>query len=176
MPHTTPEKVDKLLKFLRQIDVNVTVHNHAPVFTVAEAQSLRGSISGAHTKNLFLRDRKNNIFLVTALEDAFVDLKTLHARIGASSRLSFANAGLLADVLGVEPGAVSPFGLVNDTAKQCNFVLDQAILGYDIANFHPLDNTMTVSISPEGLHRFLSATGHSPVLLEFPPAQTAAGK
>lgn len=164
-------KASKVLGFLEKLALPVHVHHHPPVFTVAEAQALRGNIPGGHTKNLFLRDRKNNYILVTVMETALVDLKTLHDRVNAVGRLSFASAQRLNAVLGVQPGAVSPLALVNDARRQCRLLLDEAMFGCRQINFHPLDNTMTVSISPEHLVTFLEATGHAPTKLPFPQAQ-----
>lgn len=163
----TSPKASRVLNFLRNHGIYIQVHHHPPVFTIREAQSFRGSVSGAHTKNLFLKDKKGSVFLISALENAVVDLKTIHASIGANGRLSFGPAALLQDILGVEPGAVSPLGLINDRKNQCKLVLDKGMFEYESINFHPLDNSMTVSISSNDLKRFLDATGHSPILIEF---------
>ena len=162
-----PSKAQKILDILKILDICVAIHHHEQVFTVAEAQKLRGEISGAHSKNLFLKDRKGNIFLISALEEAFIDLKTLHTKIGASGRVSFGSQELLMEILGVEPGAVSPLGLINDTSNQCTLVMDRKFLDYETLNFHPLDNRMTVSIAPADLTRLLEETNHAPLYLDF---------
>ena len=135
---------------------------HAPVFTVEEAQTLRGTIPGGHSKNLFLRDKKGALFLVTALEDAAIELKSLHRLLGATGRFSFGSAELMRETLGIEPGSVTPFAAINDTAGRVTVVLDAAMMEHERLNFHPLRNTMTTTIGRDDLVRFLTATGHPP--------------
>ncbi len=137
--------------------------SHPPLFTVQESQALRGQIPGGHTKNLFLRD-KRELYLIVALEDAAIPLKSAHRLIG-SSRLSFGSADLLREVWGVEPGAVTPFGAINDAAGQVSVVLDAAMMQRETLNYHPLVNTMTTAIARDDLVRFLDATGHPPRIL-----------
>ena len=141
-----------------------TVH-HPPLFTVEQSRALRGTIPGGHTKNLFLKDKKGALFLVVALEDATIELKGLHRRLGASGRFSFGTADLLREVLGVEPGAVTPFAAMNDTEGRVSVVLDAAMMTHPTLNYHPLDNTMTTSIGRDDLVRFLEATDHRPRIL-----------
>ena len=135
--------------------------SHPPLFTVAQSQALRGMIPGGHTKNLLLRDKRGPVFLVVALEEAVIDLKTLHLRLGAA-RLSFASPGLVRDLLGVEPGSVTPFGLINDQAQLVTAILDAEMMRLPRLNFHPLVNTMTTSLASEDLCRFLAAIDHPP--------------
>src|SRR3954468_3258437 len=120
--------------------------SHPPLFTVEQSQSLRGTIAGAHTKNLFLKDKKDGLFLVTALEDASIELKSLHRRLGATGRFSFGSAELMHETLGVTPGAVTPFGALNDLAGRVQVVLDADLMTHAVINAHPLVNTMTTSI------------------------------
>src|SRR5207245_2330859 len=127
---------------------------------VEESRTLRGTIAGGHTKNLFLKDKKGALFLVVALEDAVIELKSLHRLLGASGRFSFGSADLMRATLGIEPGAVTPFAAMNDTQGQVTVVLDAALMRHDTINAHPLVNTMTMSIAREDLRRFLGATGH----------------
>ena len=127
-----------------------------------QAKTLRGEIVGAHTKNLFLRDKKNALFLVVALESSQIDLKGLHRVLGANGRFSFGSSDLLREVWGVEPGSVTPFGAVNDTDGRVTVVLDAAMMEHDTLNYHPLLNTMTTSIARDDLIKFLEATGHTP--------------
>jgi len=134
--------------------------NHPPLFTVEQSQFLRGQIAGGHTKNLFLKDKRGALFLLTTLEEAEVDLKSLHRRLGASGRFSFGSAEQMRATLGVDPGSVTPFGVLNDTDARVTVVLDAAMLAHETLNFHPLVNTMTTSISRDDLVRFLAATGH----------------
>jgi Ala-tRNA(Pro) deacylase len=139
--------------------------SHPPLFTVEQSQSLRGSIAGGHTKNLFLRDKKGALFLVTALEDAAIKLKSLHRRLGATGRFSFGSADLMMETLGVAPGAVTPFGVINDTTQRVTVVLDAALMEHAVINAHPLTNTMTTSIARGDLVKFLESTGHSPRII-----------
>ena len=122
---------------------------------------MRGQIAGGHTKNLFLKDKRGALYLVTALEDADIDLKSLHRRLGASGRLSFGSAEQMRATLGVDPGSVTPFGVLNDTERRVAVVLDAAMMAQQTLNFHPLTNTMTTSIGRDDLLRFLAATGHT---------------
>jgi len=146
--------------------------SHPPLFTVEESQSLRGQIPGGHTKNLFLRDKKGALYLVTAEEDAEIELKSLHRRLGASGRFSFGSADLLMETLGVAPGAVTPLAVVNDTAGRVTVVLDAGLMQHAVINCHPLTNTMTTSLAGPDLVRFLEETGHSPRIVPVtgPPA------
>lgn len=163
---TMPATPDNLFAFLENLGITTTTVDHAPVFTVEEAQAVRGSMAGAHTKNLFLRDAKRRFFLVCLEEDRAVDLKALRPLIEARGGLSFASPEALMDHLGVRPGAVSPLALLNDTAGLVTAVLDGALLATAIVNVHPLDNTKTVSIRPDDLMAFLTATGHVPIVLD----------
>jgi len=132
-----------------------------PVFTVAESQALRGTLPGGHTKNLFLKDKKGTLWLVTACEDRTIDLKTLRRTIGAAA-ISFASADTLRRVLGVEPGSVTPLAVINDTEGRVRVVLDAGLLTFAILNVHPLVNTATIAIRPDDLIAFLRACGHEP--------------
>jgi len=153
---------DELFAYLDRLSIAHKTISHPPLFTVEESQALRGQIPGAHTKNLFLRDKKGAAFLVVAREDASIELKSLHRRLGASGRFSFGSAALLAELLGVEPGSVTPFAAMNDTAGRVTVVLDAAMMAHDVLNFHPLRNTATTTIARDGLVKFLEATGHKP--------------
>jgi len=155
----TPEQ---LFAYLDGLGIAHSTVRHPPLFTVEQSQALRGQIPGGHTKNLFLRDKKNELFLVVALEDATIDLKGLHRLLGASGRLSFGSANLMRETLGIEPGSVTPLGALNDTAGRVTVVLDTALMEEATINCHPLVNTMTTSLSRDGLLKFLESTGHSP--------------
>jgi Ala-tRNA(Pro) deacylase len=159
MPPCSP---DQLFAYLDNLGITHQTVQHAAVFTVEEARTLRGKIAGGHTKNLFLRDKKGALFLVVAPEDAVIELKSLHRRLGASGRFSFGSAELMRETLGVEPGSVTPFAAINDHAGHVTVVLDAAMMMQHTLNFHPLINTGTTTISREGLLKFLEATGHRP--------------
>ncbi len=157
MPYTR----DQLMARFDELDIPTTTHEHPAVFTVEEAKALRGGLSGAHSKNLFLKDKKGELFLVVALEDRPIDLKALRHLIGAK-QLSFGKPELLLEILGITPGAVTPLALINDTACRVNVVLDAEMMAQTPLNFHPLDNTATTQISPDGLLAFIRACGHTP--------------
>ena len=128
---------DALMAYLDGLGIATTTVAHPPLHTVEESQALRGTIAGGHTKNLFLKDKKGTIFLVVAEESRTVDLKGLHKRIGASGRLSFASADQMRALLGVEPGSVTAFGVVNDRDGTVRLVLDEGLLMHDMVNCHP---------------------------------------
>jgi Ala-tRNA(Pro) deacylase len=157
-----PATPEELFAFLDRLDIAHTTVTHPPLFTVEQSRARRGKIPGGHTKNLFLKDKRSALYLVVALEDATIELKSLHRRLGAAGRFSFAAADLLREVLGVEPGAVTPFGALNDTAGRVSVVLDAKMMEHATLNYHPLVNSMTTSIASQGLTKFLAATGHPP--------------
>ena len=155
-----------LFGFLETLEIRTTTQDHPPVFTVEESTAIHDRIPGGHTKNLFLKDKKGRLFLVVALHDAQIDLKTIHAKIGARGRVSFGNADLLMETLGVEPGSVTPFALINDRdAQRITPVFDSAMMEIDLLNFHPLQNTATTTIPAGGLMAFAKACGHAPQVL-----------
>jgi Ala-tRNA(Pro) deacylase len=135
--------------------------DHAPVFTVDEAKAVHDGMPGGHCKNLFCKDEKGVLWLIVALEDAVINLKAAPARIG-SKRLTFGKPDLLMEVLGVEPGSVTPFGLINDTSNRVNVILDEAMMRMAPLNYHPLQNTATTAIAPDDLLTFIRSCGHSP--------------
>ena len=160
---TTP---DELFAYLDRLGIAHRSVTHPPLFTVEQSQALRGRIPGGHTKNLFLKDKKGALYLVTALEDAAIDLKSLHRLLGASGRFSFGSAEQLREILGVEPGAVTPFGVINDTARRIAVILDAALMAHAEINAHPLVNTMTTTLGRDDLVKFVRATGHEPRIVE----------
>ena len=145
---------------------------HPAVFTVAQSRGIGGELPGGHTKNLFVKDRKGRLFLVTALCDAAIDLKRLHEALGARGRVSFGSAELLRATLGVEPGSVTPLAAINDAAGRVTVILDAALMAHDPVNVHPLVNTATTALAPADLVRFLEATGHPPRVLALPAPDT----
>ncbi len=157
-----PASPDDLFAYLDSLGIAHKTVNHPPVFTVEEGRTLRGTIAGGHTKNLFLRDKKGVPYLVVAGEDAAIELRALHRQLGATGRFSFGSADLMRELLGVEPGSVTPFAVINDTAGRVSVVLDAAMMAHEVLNFHPLVNTGTTTISRAGLLKFLQATGHVP--------------
>ena len=153
-----------LFALLDRLGIATVTAAHPPLFTVEESQALRGSIPGGHTKNLFLKDKKDQVFLVVAEEDTAIDMKSLHKVIG-SARLSFGRPELLLELLGVIPGAVTPFGVLNDTAGRVAVILEVALLRHEKLNFHPLENVATTTIGRDDFLKFLSHVGHQPAVL-----------
>lgn len=163
---TSPADEAALFARLSQLGIATRTVEHPPVFTVEEAKRLRGALPGGHCKSLFLRNKKGGMWLVVTLEDRPIDLKKLGERIGAG-RVSFASAERLMAHLGVVPGAVTPFAVLNDRAKLVKVVLDAAMLRYSPLNYHPLRNDRTTAIGPQDLIRFLEAEGHPPWILDI---------
>jgi Ala-tRNA(Pro) deacylase len=161
-----PASPDDVFRRLDELGVEVQTHRHPPVFTVEESRALRGSISGAHLKNLFLRNKKGRMWLLVTPENRALDLKEVGALIG-SGRLSFASSDRLMSYLGVIPGAVTPLAVINDKSHAVQVAIDSELLAYEALNVHPLDNSMTTSIAPEGLLQFLEAEGHAPQIVSF---------
>jgi Ala-tRNA(Pro) deacylase len=157
-----PLSPDDLFAFLDRLGIAHRTVTHPPLFTVEQSQALRGTIAGGHTKNLFVKDKKDRVFLLVTSEDATIELKSMHRLLGASGRFSFGSADLMRELLGVEPGSVTPFGVINDKEARVCVVLDRTMMENDILNYHPLVNTMTTSIASADLVKFLQATGHDP--------------
>ena len=163
----TPEQ---LFTRLDALGIAHQTYTHPPVFTVAEAVELRGQLPGGHCKTLFLKDKKGGLWLVVALEERRIDLKRLAAAL-AAPRFSFGNPELLSEVLGVRPGSVTPFALINDRERRVTVVLDKGMLDCDPLNYHPLENDRTTAISPADLLRFIAACGHQPAILDLDSTQ-----
>ena len=140
--------------------------DHPAVFRVGEGEGIKDDIPGAHTKNLFLKDAKGRLWLISAQDDTVIDLKRLHTVIG-SARLSFGPAELMEATLGVTPGSVTAFGLINDAERRLTFVLDRRLAQAERVNFHPLTNTATTGVSREGFAAFLAALGVTPIIVDF---------
>ncbi len=162
-----PPEEEPVRARLRALGIAWSEHRHPPLRTVEEARRLRGSLAGAHVKNLFLRDKKRQLFLLTALEDRTVDLKALRAPLGARKNLSFASPERLAEALAIAPGAVSPLALLNDTEGRVGFFLDAGLRGCAEVNVHPLHNRATYTLALADLLRFCAASGHEPRWLEL---------
>lgn len=168
-----PARPADLQAALDTLGIVTTRIDHEAVFTVAESKSLRGAVPGHHTKNLFLKDKKGRLFLVSALESTRIDLKRLHETLSASGRLSFGSAELLLEMLGVTPGSVTAFAVINDREGRITMVLDSRLMTGEAMNFHPLVNTATLAIGRDDMLRFLRATGHEPLIVDLPaPPET----
>ena len=162
-----PASRTDLIAFLDGLGIATRTFEHPPLFTVEQSQALRGEIAGGHTKNLFLKDKKDNYFLLTVGEETQVDLKQVHHAIGAASRVSFGRPEMLMELLGVVPGAVTVFGLINDTQRRVELFLDAALMEHETINAHPLTNEATTQIARADLLRFIAATGHEPTILKL---------
>jgi Ala-tRNA(Pro) deacylase len=169
-----PATPDDLFARLEALGIATRTWDHRPVFTVEESRDLRGAIPGVHCKSLFLKDKKEQRWLVVAVEDRRLDLKALAPLIGAA-RLSFASPERLKAELGVEPGSVTPFALINAAPGALAVVLDAAMVAAELANFHPLVNHRTTSIRPGDLVRFIADCGHRPAVVDLSPASSPAG-
>ena len=165
-----PASREELFNHLKGLAIATTTVEHVPVFTVEDAQKVHGDLPGGHCKNLFCKDEKGVLWLIVCLEDARVDLKKAPAIIG-SRRLSFGKPELLMEVLGVEPGSVTPFALINDTANRVNVILDQRMMAHELLNYHPLRNDATTAIKSQDLLTFITSLGHQPRIL--PVAEAA---
>ncbi|MBP1873339.1 Ala-tRNA(Pro) deacylase [Ensifer adhaerens] len=166
MNDVQPKTADDLFRFLDDLGIEHSTKKHEPVFTVAESVALRDEIPGGHTKNLFVKDKKDNYFLLTVEEHATVDLKTVHQVIGAASKVSFGKPEKLMEYLGVIPGAVTALGAINDTDGNVKVIIDEELMAFDVINCHPLSNDATTSIGSKDLLRFMEATGHEPLVLK----------
>ena len=156
----------ELLSLLSDIGIAYTNHEHPPVFTVEEAAQHQGGIKGAHSKNLFFKDKKKNLFLVVTLADKPIKIKEVAKKIGGNN-LSFGKPDLLMEVLGMIPGAVTPFAAVNIQNHAVKIVLDEDLMAHDLLNFHPLENTATTTIASHDVVKFLEHCGQSPEIIRL---------
>lgn len=157
---------EDLIAFLDALGLDARTWDHPAVFTVGESGAIKDEIPGAHTKNLFLKDSRDQLWLISAEAHAEIDLKRLHTVIG-SGRLSFGKPELMAETLGVTPGSVTAFGLINDRNHRVRFVLDRTLAEADTVNFHPLTNSATTGLSGADFRRFLDAVGVTPMVVDF---------
>jgi Ala-tRNA(Pro) deacylase len=162
----TPEDL-----FARFDELGIAHHTvrHRPVFTVEEGADIKAHMPGGHTKNLFLKDKKGALFLISAIAETRIDLNAVSKRIGAG-RFSFGSAELLAAHLGVTPGSVTVYSVINDPEQNVRLILDAALFAHDPVNFHPLRNDATTAVSPADLLKFLRALGRDPMRIGFDAA------
>ena len=163
---STPYDRDRLLALLECIGAQAVTHDHPAVFRVGEGEEIKAALPGAHTKNLFLKDKKGRLWLISAEQSTVIDLKRLPPVIG-SDRLSFGSAELLDETLGVTPGSVTAFALANDRERRVTFVLDRVLAEADRVNFHPLTNTATTGVAQAGFRAFLAEIGVAPLIVDF---------
>jgi len=161
-----PLSPQDLLKKLEELKFKITTHEHEAVFTVDESSKIKQDIPGGHTKNLFLKDKKGNFFLVVAEGSAQIKLNSIHGLIGAKGRVSFGKPEALMELLGVKPGSVTAFAPINDTENKVSVIIDEPLLRYDLINCHPLTNEMTTTISREDLLQFLNHVNHEPQIIQ----------
>ena len=159
-------EAEPLFALLDSLGVEHSTLEHPAVFHVGEGDEIKAGLPGGHTKNLFLKDAKDRLWLVSALQDTRIDLKVLPAVIG-SAKLSFGKPELMEETLGVTPGSVTAFALMNDTERRVTFVIDKALLANEPLNFHPMINTATTAVSAAGFSRFLGALGVEPIVVDF---------
>ena len=163
---TKPATAEDLFQRLRELGIDYETAHHPPVFTVEEAQAVRGDMIGGHTKNLFLRNKKGRMWLLVCDEERRLDLKALGKQLEAG-RFSFGSPERLMEYLGVIPGAVSPFAVINDKEGQVRLVFERLLLEVPELNFHPLDNSMTTRIATPDVIRFLEDVDHAPDLIDL---------
>ncbi len=161
-----PVRREGLFSFLDGLGIETKTVEHPPVFTVSESAGVDRALPGGHTKNLFLKSAKGVLYLVVAYVETQVDLKGLPQRVGAA-RFSFGKPDLLLDVLGVTPGSVTAFAVLNDRDHQVQVVLDEDLMQFDSVNCHPLENNATTNIARDDLLRFIRATGHEPTIVDL---------
>ncbi len=164
-----PTKPADLLGLFKDLGIACRVYAHPPIFTVQEGAHLKESIPGLHCRNLFLCDKKKVMYLVVAANETAVDLKTLEQKID-SARLSFGSPDRLWKYLGIYPGAVCPFAVMNDKNHEVQVILDTYMMKAETVCYHPLDNAQTVGLSPAGLLKFFAHIGHKPIILDLSPA------
>lgn len=157
-----------LLDWMADRGIDQTTHDHPAVFRVEEGLELKAALPGVHTKNLFLKDAKGRLWLISAAQDTVIDLKRAHVPMGAA-RLSFGNETLMFETLGVRPGSVTALGLINDVDRRVTFVLDRRLHEADIVNFHPLINTATTALGQDAFRRFLTLIDREPIVVDFTP-------
>lgn len=162
-----PTRPQDLLKMLETARITYELHHHEPIFTMAEGEHLKKSIPGVHCRNLFVRDKKGTMFLIVVANETKVDLKKLEELLGCG-RLSFGSPERLWQHLGIRPGSVCPFCIINDKDKQVSLILDAAMMKADIVNYHPLDNAMSIGLAPADLLAFFGSIGREYRILDLP--------
>lgn len=155
-----------LFDLLDKLGITHTTHEHEAIFTVEQGAHIKAALPGGHTKNLFLKDKSGTLFLLCALGETKIPVNQLH-KVLSCKRLSFGKPDLMEEVLGVTPGSVTFFAIMNDTENRVQLVLDRALLAHDLVNFHPLENTATTAFAASEMKTFAKAVGHEPVILDF---------
>jgi len=161
-----PVSRQDLFDYLDKHNITHNTLDHDPIFRVEDSLELKAQRPGANTKNLFLKDKAGKFFLICAQSDTNIHINKLHPILGCK-RLSFGKTDPLLERLGVTPGSVTLFSILNDTESAVTLILDAALMNHDIVNFHPLLNDATTAISSADMIKFAKATGHDPVILDF---------
>jgi len=161
-----PLTPDDLFQKLDELGIETRTYEHEAVFTVEESSKIKQNIPGGHTKNLFLKDKKGNYFLIVMEGTAEIRLNAVHALIGARGRVSFGKPEALMELLGVKPGSVTAFAPINDTQNKVTVIIDKPLLRHNLINCHPLTNEMTTTISNQDLIRFLKTINHEPRIMQ----------
>lgn len=165
-----PSTCGDLIKYLDDVGIEYEVFDHEPIFTVEEGLHLKANIPGVHCRNLFMRDKKKNNYLLTLANETEVDLKKLSDVLGIG-RLSFGSAERLWEHLGIRPGSVNPFCVMNDPDNQVTFFLDALMMKAETVNYHPMDNAKTIGLSPADLINFIESLGHNYTIVDLSPAK-----
>lgn len=163
---TTALTPEPFAQVFTEHNITASTYAHPPTFTVEQSRAWEHLLPGGHTKNLFLRDKKENLYLVTAIAETVIDLKSLAAHLQAG-RFSFGSPPRLLAALGVTPGSVTPLSLINDTERAVQVVLDARLFDHALINCHPLRNDMTTALSPADLEKFIAFTGHTAMRIDF---------
>ena len=161
-----PASEHDLFACFSKLEISVSTIEHAPMFTVEDGKEVLKDVPGGHCKTLFLKDKKAMLWLIVMLGNVRVDMKMLQQKLGAA-RLSFSNPALMMEVLGVKPGAVTPFALINKTTKDVNVILGKKMMEEELLNYHPLRNDATTSITSSDLLKFIHAMGHVPIFVDI---------
>jgi len=169
MTEELPTTKEQLTKILDDLGISYQLYDHEPIFTVEQGEPLKKSIPGVHCRNLFLRDKKKKMLLITAANETRVDMKKLSGVLD-SARLSFGSPARLWENLGIKPGSVNPFCIINDKQKALRMILDSAMMDAEIVNYHPMDNACTIGMAPDDLLNFLDSIEHEYEIVDLAPA------
>ena len=165
-----PITSNDLIQYLDKLGIEYKIFDHDPIFTVAEGEHLKANIPGVHCRNLYMRDKKKNNYLLVLANETEVDLKKL-SDLFESGRLSFGSSDRLWEHLGIRPGSVNPFTIMNDTNDKVRLFLDADMMDAEIVNYHPMDNAQTISLKPSDLIKFIESLYHNYTIIDLSPAK-----
>ena len=161
-----PATREELFSKLDELEIVHETYDHAPVFTVEESAEIKSKMPGGHSKNLFLKDKAGDFFLICAQSDTPIKINKLHPVLGCK-RLSFGKPEALLEKLGVTPGSVTLFSILNDSKCEVTLIIDKRLTDHELVNFHPLLNDATTAISSKDMIVFAKATGHDPMIIDL---------